>query len=500
MDRKKKIAVIGAGLGGMSAAIRLVHHNAEVHVHERISLPGGKAGELYGNGFRFDTGPSLLTMPFVIDELFLNAGEHRPDYLPLEPLSVLCKYFFPDGLVLHAYADIGRFADEIGLHTADSPKNLFRYLTYCKKIYDRTADLFLFNRFGFHTGQLRRKAFDTLVHLREIDPFRSMHTANRTFFRDPRTVQLFDRYATYNGSNPYKAPATLNIIQHVEYNLGGYYSPSGMYALPQALKRLAEKVGVIFHFNSPVDKILLTNGKINGISAHNDKIPYDVVVSNADVLTTYDTLLHDRSSRYAKRYRKLEPSSSALVFYWGIRGTHPILETHNIIFSADYKQEFHSLFKLRTYHSDPTVYIYISSRFSSTDAPESCENWFVMINAPFVTSPTTAEVIDVMRESILQKIETTLGLRIRDDIIFEQVLTPSDIARRTGGSYGSIYGISSNSRMAAFLRQPNRSMKYKGLYFCGGSAHPGGGIPLVLMSGKIAAEMIYKHELHFKKS
>jgi phytoene desaturase len=495
MVGRKKIAVIGAGLGGLATAIRLASLGAEVHVYEQSEIAGGKAGEFSANGFRFDTGPSLLTMPFVLDELFRVAGENREDYLHIESLPVLCKYFFPDGLILRAFSDRDQFAGEIDRLTQDSSESFFRYLDYSKRIYDRTAELFLFNAFGMHSGELRRKSLETLLHLKDIDPFRSMHRANTTFFKDHRMVQLFDRYATYNGSNPFRAPATLNIIQHVEYNLGGYYIPSGMYGLPRALKSLADKIGVEFHFGKPVRKILHRNGNVDALKVEDEIIPHDVIISNVDVRHTYDTLLEDTSSRYAKRYRKLEPSSSALVFFWGIRGTHPMLETHNIIFSVGYENEFQSLFGLRRYHPDPTVYIHISSRLSPADAPANCENWFVMINAPAATGSSSGENIAHIRDTIIKKIKSSTGISVQEDILCETVLTPTDIERRTGSTNGSLYGISSNSRMSAFLRQPNRSAQYRGLYFCGGSAHPGGGIPLVLLSGKITAELIKKHEL-----
>lgn len=219
---KKKIGIVGSGLGGLSAAIRLASAGYEVEVFESNSYPGGKASSVEFDGFRFDAGPSLLTMPFVLEDLFTNAGERLNDYLNLKKMDVICKYFYPDSTILNAYSNTNKFADEIELKTSDKKNNVLRYLNYCKNIYDLTAELFLFNSPSQIKTFLNVKAFKTLLKINQIDPFRTMDKSNRRFFKDEKTIQLFNRYATYNGSDPYQAPATLNIIQHVEYNLGAF--------------------------------------------------------------------------------------------------------------------------------------------------------------------------------------------------------------------------------------------------------------------------------------
>ncbi len=485
----KKISVIGAGLGGLSASIRLAHKGYEVDVYERNSEPGGKARSLNINGFRFDTGPSLLTMPFIINELFESVGENIKQYLSINKLNVLCKYFYPDDTIINAYSDKGKFIQEIEAKTNENGKNLLKYLDYCRTIYELTSDIFLFNNLYSISSYTNTKALKTLFRIGKIDSFRTMDEANRSFFNDARIVQLFNRYATYNGSNPYECPATLNIISHVEYNLGGYFIDGGMFKLTEALYRLASKKGVKFHFNSGITKIEIKNKKVTGIITSEKFIETNTVISNSDVYNTYGKLLNDGHSRSAKKYDKLEPSSSALVFYWGVNIKSDNLEIHNILFSKNYKKEFNGLFKEKSYPIDPTIYIYISSKFAKNDASESHENWFVMINAPYGDKASDLDYNSI-KEKILQKIKKVTGYDIKDKIICEKVLTPADIEKQTGSYKGSIYGISSNSRKSAFLRQPNKSKEYTGLYFCGGSAHPGGGIPLVILSGKICADLI----------
>ncbi len=493
MDRKK-IAIIGAGLGGLSAALRLRILGYDVDVYEQNNFVGGKAGQISEQGFRFDTGPSLITMPFVLVELFKSSGEKLEDYITLEQLPITCKYFFPDSTIINAYADVDNFATEIENKTFDNAKSVKKYLNYCEKIYKLSSDLFLFKSFTEKKNFFSLSALKALFNIKSLDTNRTMHDANSSFFKDYRNIQLFDRYATYNGSNPYKAPATLNIIQHVEYNLGGFISLEGIHSIPKAIKNVAEKKGVRFFLNSNVQKIVHNNNVVTGIIINDKTKDYDIVVSNSDVENTYRNLLDDKISRAAKKYSAIEKSSSAIVFCWGVEGLNQNLEVHNILFSCNYKIEFDELFEKNKTPNDPTIYIYISSKFKEDDAPKGYENWFVMINAPYNNNQNWDEEVKKAREIIINKISTHLDFDLRNKIKFEKVLTPVNIERQTSSIGGSIYGISSNNRMAAFLRQQNQSKNYKGLYFCGGSAHPGGGIPLVLLSGKITADLINKYK------
>lgn len=490
MATTPSVAIIGAGLGGLAASIYLARAGVRVSVYERNDQPGGKAGVIREEGFRFDTGPSLLTMPFVVQDIFTHAGKNIEDYITLTKLDILCKYFYPDGTVLNAYSDINALAGEIERVSGDTAPMVKRYLRYCRTIYNRTADLFLFRDFRQLKNLLSLSALTTLIKLYQIDPFRTMHRANAWFFNDPKNIQLFDRYATYNGSNPYSVPATLNIIQHVEFNPGGYIVKEGIHEIPLALTTIARELGVEFHFNTGVKEILHAAKTVTGVRTNEKTMNYDCVLSNADAGYTYTSLLKDTDSKDARRYLKQEPSSSALVFYWGIKGSAKKLGIHNIFFSRNYKTEFDSIFGKRTCPDDPTVYVCISSRFREGDAPPGCENWFVMINTPYNTGQNWEYETKRMRKIILEKLSSSLRKDIGEKIVFERVLTPVSIEQQTGSLHGSLYGISSNSRFAAFLRQPLASKDYRGLYFCGGSAHPGGGMPLVMLSGKLAAERV----------
>lgn len=492
---KTKICVIGGGLGGLSAAIRLANKGFKVDLYEQNEFVGGKAGEINYEGYRFDTGPSLLTMPEVIVDLFNECNENINDYLEFEKLEIICKYFYPDNTTINAYSDVKRFGEEIQNNTKDDSDALQNYLNYCKTIYNYAGELFLTKDISSQKTFFNLQSLKTLFNIHKIDPFRTMNEANKSFFTDEKLIQLFNRYATYNGSNPYLAPATLNIIPHVEYNMGSYLPKGGIYSIVKALIKLAEIKSVNIFNQHKVDEIITQNNKAVGIRINGQVKDYDKVISNVDVNSTFKYLIRYNDNREAIKYSKQTPSFSGLVFYWGINKIFPQLETHNIFFSSNYSKEFDDLFTNNIVHNDPTIYVYISSKLNKSDAPEGKENWFVMVNAPYIQNQNWDFEIRLARNSIINKINKFLDNDIEKFIEFEKVLSPIDIQNKTGSYLGSIYGIASNNRMSAFKRQPNKSKSIKNLFFCGGSAHPGGGIPLVILSGKIVADIISKEKL-----
>jgi len=480
------VGIIGAGIGGMSAAIRLAESGYRVTVFEKNSTAGGKAGNIEFDGFRFDTGPSLLTMMDVLKELFESSGEDINSYLDIRKLDNLCRYFYSDGTVLNAYSGKEKFYSEAVTKMNVMRENLDAYSSYTKRIYDLTKGIFLFDSYKGIKSFLNLKSLKTLLQINKIDSFRTLHDANKSFFKDEKLVQLYDRYATYNGSNPYSAPATLSLISHVENALGGYYLADGMYGLTKGLYKLAEKKVVEFRFDEEVTGINGEGSSVTSLCTTKDNYTFDYYVSNLDSITTNIRFLEEP----IKNVKNELLSTSAIVFYWGIKGKHTELDTHNILFSSDYRKEFNELFDERIIPIDPTVYIYISSKFAKSDAPDGYENWFVMINTPANFGQDWEEEAKGIKKTIIKKIEKITGKQIEGSIVAERILNPKILEDKTGGYKGSIYGYSSNTKLAAFKRQSNRSKKYHKLYYCGGSAHPGGGIPLVILSGKNVAEMI----------
>jgi phytoene desaturase len=486
---KKKAVVIGAGIAGIATAIRLAIKGYQVEVFEANDYAGGKIAEFGQDGFRFDAGPSLFTMPQYVEELFEFAGKDPSQYFNYQKLDILCQYFYEDSSRLTAYADEEKFINEVE-KLAGEGDAIRKHLENSSRIYQISGPIFLEQSLRRLKTYLTFNAVRALFQLSKLDTSRTMHEANSSLFKDAYMVQYVDRYATYNGSDPYQAPATLNVIPHLEHHIGAYFPEKGIYSIVSCLVELAESIGVKFHYNSPVEQIVLKNKKPIGIKLKSEIIDTDIVVSNMDVWFTYHKLLSDHSHLFPKKILSQERSSSALIFYWGIKKQFPELDLHNIFFSANYKAEFEHIWQKQTIYNDPTVYINISSKFKPDDAPAGCENWFVMINVPANKGQDWDQLIKAARGNILEKLSRILKTDIADLIVNESVLDPRSIESRTSSYQGSIYGASSNSRFAAFLRHANRSSKIKNLYFCGGSVHPGGGIPLCLLSAKIVSSLV----------
>lgn len=487
---KPKAIIIGAGIAGIASAIRMATKGFDVDVFESNAFPGGKLAEINAEGFRFDAGPSLFTMPQYVDELFELAGKNPIDYFKYERLDEICRYFYEDGLKLTASSDLNKFTNEIEAKTNSKAKEVNAYLKKSEIIYKVTHKVFLERTLHKIKSYLHWDTLKSIFRFGQIDALRTQSEANDAFFKDERIAQLFNRYATYNGSNPYQAPATLNVIPHFEYHFGAFLPTKGMYSITTSLVKLAEDLGVKFHYNKPVDEIKYVaknkKSKVGGIICNGELIKANVVISNLDIWFTYKNLLKNFPA--PKKLLQQERSSSALIFYWGIKDIHSEFGLHNILFAEDYKAEFDSIWKKKTICKDPTVYINITSKHIKNDAPENCENWFVMINVPSNKGQNWDLLIAEARQNILNKIERILKKDITSAIIFEQILDPRSIEAKTGSYQGSLYGNSSNNQFAAFLRHPNFSIQIENLYFCGGSVHPGGGIPLALLSAKIIDE------------
>jgi len=486
----KKALIIGAGIAGIATAIRLAVKGHRVDVFEANNYPGGKLSEFKQDGFRFDAGPSLFTMPQYVDELFTLAGKNPADFFNCQKLDVVCRYFYEDGTILNAYADQEQFAMEVNQQTGEPADSIKKYLKNSENIYGITNHVFLEQSLHRLKTYLHWDTVRSIFRFPQIDAFRTMHQANQSFFKDKRLTQFYDRYATYNGSNPYTAPATLNVIPHLEQHYGAYFPEGGMYSIVSSLVKLAKSLGVIFHYNSLVEDIILEKQIAKAIKVKGELIPADIIVSNMDVWFTYHKLLKQHPHLFPKKILKQERSSSALIFYWGISKQFKQLNLHNIFFSNDYKAEFDHIWKQKDIYHDPTVYLNISSKYKPDDAPSGCENWFTMINVPANTGQDWNNLINTARQNIIAKLNRILGEDISQLIISECILDPRGIESKTSSYQGSLYGTSSNSQFAAFLRHANRSSAIKNLYFCGGSVHPGGGIPLCLLSAKIVSDWI----------
>ena len=485
---KKKVAIVGAGIAGLASAIRLRVQGHKVSVFEANSYPGGKLTAFQENGYRFDMGPSLFTMPQLVEELFELAQKPIHSYFSYKKKETICNYFYEDGTVFSAPADKSLFIAKASETFNVSANTLLSYMNRSKKKYDLTAALFLEKSLHKKSTYLSSSTVKALLNLGILDLNKSLATLNENTFTDPRLAQFYNRFATYNGSSPYKTPGIMSMIPHLEQHYGTYFPKGGMHQITLSLFELAKDLGVHFNFNSRVQEILTSEKLVTGLRIKNEQVNADIVVCNADIVPTYRRLLpkHKAPEKTLNQTR----SSSALIFYWGIKKEFPELDLHNIFFSENYEKEFDAIFEDQMIDDDPTVYLNISSKEEDSDAPVGCENWFTMINVPNNTGQDWDVLIERARKNILKKLSRLLNQDISKLIEQESILDPRTIESRTQSYQGALYGASSNNKFAAFLRHPNFKNSIQNLFFCGGSVHPGGGIPLCLLSGKIVADLI----------
>lgn len=503
LQESPTVAVVGAGLGGLATAIRLQAAGYRVTLFDRQTGPGGKAFTEQIGPYRFDTGPSLLTMKHVFDDLFAAASRSFDDYVTTSPLDPVCRYFWRDGTRFQTAGDSARLARDAAAVFGIDAGAVERFLAYSARIHRVTAHLFLERSLHEWPTYASAGFWRSLVQLPQIDALRTMDRAVASYFQEPHLRQLFDRYATYNGSSPYRTPATLNIIPHVEYAIGSHAVHGGIYEIPRAMDRVAEELGVRRRYGSVVERIEVdaargprgrAGGRVTGVRVAGVHEPFDVVVSNVDVTPTYRDLLQDTKAPRYRRYQATEPSSSGIVFYFGVKRRFPELGLHNIFFSDDYEREFREIFDEGRAPDDPTIYVNITAKEGAPgDAPADGENWFVLVNAPHDAGQDWEAEAGRVRRAVVERLGRELQCDLESLIEVEARLLPPDIEARTDSWGGSLYGISSNSRLAAFLRHPNRSRRYPGLFFVGGSAHPGGGMPLVVLGGSIVAGLVARH-------
>ena len=484
----KGAIIIGAGIAGLATSIRLALKGYKVTVFEANSYPGGKLSAFELEGYRFDAGPSLFTMPQYVTQLFELAGLNSESFFEFKRKEVACNYFWSDRKKFKAYADRNLFVEEIEKVFDEPREKVTAYLRKAQKKYELTNSLFLEKSLHRLKTYLSPDTLKAIANIGTLELPKTLHQVNKSNFDSPHLVQLFDRYATYNGSDPFQTSGIMTLIQHLEGYYGTFIPKKGMVSITESLFDLAKKLGVQFEFDTRVEEIVLDHKKVKGVQTARAFHQAELVVSNMDVYPTYKKLLpHIKSPQ---KILEQERSSSAVIFYWGIKHSFDALELHNIFFSDDYQKEFKAIFEDKTVSDDPTIYVNITSKDVPSDAPEGCENWFVMINTPANHGQNWDTLIAKLRKQILSKLSKELGISIEPLIECEEVLSPPLIQEKTQSHLGALYGASSNNSMAAFLRHPNFSSGIKNLYFCGGSVHPGGGIPLCLLSAKIVDELI----------
>lgn len=475
----KKVVIVGAGIGGLAAACLMSGKGYEVTVLEKNDKVGGKLNELRLGGFRFDTGPSLLTMPWILDALFDECGVRREDYIELDQLSSLCTYYFADGTRFVSYQDSDAASEEVNRIAHEDVQNYRDFLKYSQHLFDMTASTFIYHPLRQWTDLLRLPLADVL----KIDAFTTVSKRVDASFDSQYLRQFFKRFTTYNGSSPFKAPATLNVIPHVELNTGGYYINGGMYELARALHRLSVEKGTRYEMGRNVESIIVDSGFAKGVIADGIRYESDIVISNADAYETYLKMLDQKNvSRWTRKITEsTEPSCSGYVLLLGTNKKWEMLDHHTIFFSSDYKNEFEDIFERGQLPLSPTIYVANTSQTDAAHAPDGGSNLFVLVNAPYLQDGFDGGSVNYS-EQIINELERRGLNGLRESIIEQSIITPADFYHQYRSNKGSIYGTSSNNAFSAFLRPRNRSAEVKNLWLTGGSTHPGGGIPLCIIS------------------
>ena len=517
---KPHVIIIGAGVGGLSAAIRLAARGARgarVTLLEKQPQVGGKLNRWVAphpdrpndRPFTFDTGPSLLTLPFVFQDLFAAAGADVRDYLTIEKLDPVSRFVWADGKSISLRSDEAAMRDEIARFAPQDARGWDLFLDRGRHIWELAGEFFLMHAPEQILHRSDARAIDGLK--MAMIPFRigmlqKFSRAVDRHIRDPRLREVLYQYATYSGASPFLAPATLTVIPYCELHFGGWYIRGGMYALATALERLARKLGVNIQTNTEVTKIVTSQSatlrrsrwstrelQASSVETNAGRIACDAIICNADVVWAYQHLIDapDRPKMPDTKLKTIEPGGSGLVLLLGVDGTYPQFAHHTKFMPADYRSDLRAMFETKTIPDDPCIYVCASTRSDPTQAPEGCENLFVLCSAPPLDGTLDWSIEGPRYEKqIIDTLEHRFGLtNLSKRIVVRKRITPADLAANYNAHRGSIYGISSNGLKAAFLRPPNRDKAIRNLFFAGGATHPGGGLPLVALSGKIASEL-----------
>lgn len=489
------VVVVGGGLGGLAAACTLAARGRDVTLIEANDTVGGKAVELKAAGFRFDMGPTILTVPRVLARIFAEAGRDVKDHIDMRRLDPQWRCFFEDGGVLDLHERIEQMAAELDRFSGGDTAQGYRRFVRMSEELSRISDKFFFWKSvdGLRDTLNLRDNFkaSTLRDLLALRLGRSVAGTIRSQVPDARVAQMLDHFTQYVGSSPYGSPAVLCGIADMQLRQGVWYPIGGTRAVPRALEQLASELGVRILTNTPVKRICMHAGRVSGVmTADAEHIPAQAVISNMDSVRTHRELLPSSLGTRFEKTRRLEPACSGVVLYLGLDRRYEHLLHHNFVFSQDPREEFEFIYKRGEPAPDPTVYLAAPSLTEPDVAPPGGEALYALVHTPYLRPEHDwSAMFPAYRKKIIEKLRTCGGMPdLEDRIIYESRLTPQDINDRYRVLNGAIYGLASHGRMLGAFKPGNRSRFAEGLYLAGGSAHPGPGMPMALMSGWIAAD------------
>ncbi|WP_079527961.1 phytoene desaturase family protein [Halobacillus hunanensis] len=496
MLKNKNVLIIGGGLGGLSAAISLAQRGYDVSLYEKNDHIGGKLNRLEQDGFGFDLGPSILTMPKVFEKFFTASGKKMEDYVPLEKLDHQWRSFFPNGNVIDLYQDLEEMQAKNSTLKKKDMRQYQKLLTYSKKLYDMTEKTYFQHGVDNTKGIIQYSG--ALSALRNFDLFSTVHQAIDKRISNKQLRDMLSYFIKYVGSSPYDAPAVLNMMIYMQHAQGVWYVPGGMHLLAKGLVQLAEEIGVTFHTGKKIVRLEKKKGEIAGALLEDGTIrTADYYIANMEVIPAYEQLLQENKRYVKKLKKKFEPSSSGLVMHLGVKKSYPQLHHHNFFFAKNMKKQMDKIFHRHQLPDDPVIYLVNVNKTDPAQAPAGYENLKVLPHIPYIKDkPLTQQDYDQFAESVLIKLEK-MGLDdLRDNIVTKDIWTPEDIKRVYGSDHGSIYGTLSDRKKNKGFKHPKQSERYNNLYFVGGTVNPGGGMPMVTLSGQQVGDKIAQRDTH----
>jgi len=490
-QRPPKALIIGAGLGAIGAAAPLAAAGWQVELFEKNDHVGGRLNLAKIDGFSFDLGPSILTMPQVFEQLFALAGKSFSDYVPTRPLLPHWRNFFENGARIDLYPDARRTVAQSPALTEADGADLERFLAYSRGLYEKCRHSYF--ELGLDTAWEMTRHHGLLNALFGFDLFASMDTGVGRYIRHPQLRAVLDFFVKYVGSSAFDAPAVLNLLPYIQAEFGLLYVDGGLFELARGLRRLLEELGVTIRLKTEVTGILHQGRRVRGVRlADGAEIPADLVISNMEVIPAHRKLLGE-SEGDLRRFRRFEPACSGLVLHLGLDREYPQLAHHNFFFSGDPRAHFRAVFRDKKLPEDPTIYLVAPARTDPSQAPRGCENLKILPHIPYIQDPPFgAEAYAALKERVLDKLER-MGLEdLRRHIVVEQMWVPEDIERLYYSNRGAIYGVVSDRWKNLGFKAPKHSDRFENLYFVGGSVNPGGGMPMALLSGRQVADRILK--------
>ena len=487
---KKRVAVIGAGMGGLAAAIRLAAKGFEVEVFEKNAQVGGRVGRLEADGFSFDTGPSLLLMTDTYRELFSSAGQDLDDYVNLVPLDANYRVTFGDGDALTIRRTLPELVKELERIEPGVTPNFYRFLEDASHKYRLGRSEFVERDFEGAGDFFGLRNLRLLLKTKAVNNY---YRRVSKYFASDKLRQAFSLQTMYLGLSPFEAPAVYSLLPYTELAEDGLWFPEGgMYSLIEAMERIAIELGVRFHMNSPVERVVVTKGRARGVSVNDGEIEADAVLANADLPYVYHELLGgDADGDFRLRKRdKLEYTASAFMLYLGVDGKLGNMVHHNFYLSGRYRDNFESIFRDHTLPDDPSFYAVVPTKTEPRMAPDGMESLFVLVPVPHLGPNVDWERdADAFKERVYRLLARRCGLD-RGRVVYEKVRTPLDWRDEYNLEEGAAFGIGHGILQVGYFRPPMVSKTVEGMYFVGASTRPGTGVPLVTIGARLVAERI----------